>query len=172
MAISRAKKVEIAEDVSARLNDSEVMIITKNNGMTVAQVSELRNKAREAGASYKVAKNRIIKRVLPESNYSSLEQYFTGPTGITTSADPVGAAKTVVEFAKANEQLEIIAGAYGDQELDIAGIKNLASMPSMDELRAKIIAMLTTPATRIAGVTQAPAGQLARVISAYSKKES
>lgn len=172
MAISRAKKIEIAEDVSARLSGSEVMIITKNNGLTVAQVSELRNKAREAGASYKVAKNRIIKRVLPDSNYSSLEKYFTGPTGITTSEDPVGAAKTVVEFAKTNEQLEIIAGAYGDQALDVEGIKSLASMPSMDELRATIIAMLNTPATRIAGVVQAPAGQLARVIGAYSKKES
>jgi len=170
MAISRAQKIAIAEDVNQRLGESEVVIITKNNGMSVSQVSELRSKAREAGASYKVAKNRLVKRVLPDTRFASLEQYFTGPTAMTTSKDPVGAAKTVVEFAKDNEQLEIIGGAYGDQELDIASIKSLASMPSMDELRAKIISIINTPATRIAGVTQAPAGQLARVIGAYSKK--
>ena len=172
MAISRAKKQEITEDVTARLADAEIVIVTKNNGMTVSQVSELRGKARANGASYKVAKNRLVKRVLPESRYDSLAQYFTGPTAITTSSDPVGAAKTVVEFAKDNEQLEIIGGAYGDQELDLAKIKSLATMPSLDELRAKIIAMINTPATRIAGVVQAPAGQLARVVGAYSTKES
>lgn len=172
MAISRAQKLAITEDVTARLSDSEVVIVTKNNGMTVAQVSELRNKAREAGASYKVAKNRLVKRILPDTRYGSLEQYFTGPTGITTSEQPVMAAKTIVEFAKDNEQLEIIAGAYGDKELSIDEIKALAKMPTLDELRAKIISIINTPATRIAGVTQAPAGQLARVISAYSKKKS
>lgn len=172
MAISRAQKVQITEDVSARLGSTEVVIVTKNNGMSASQVFELRNKTREAGASYKVAKNRLVKRVLPDTNYDSLAEYFTGPTGITTGMDPVGTAKAVVEFAKSNEQLEIVGGAYGAQALDVAGIKSLASMPSLDELRAKIISMLNTPATRIAGVTGAPAGQLARVIGAYANKEA
>lgn len=171
MAISRAQKIAISEDVSARLADSEIVIVTKNHGMTVAQVSELRAKAREAGAAYKVAKNRLVKRVLSGTSYGALDQYFVGPTAITTSSDPVGAAKTVVDFAKTNEKLEIIAGVYGDKELDVESIKSLASLPSLDELRAKIIAIINTPATRIAGVVQAPAGQLARVIGAYAAKE-
>lgn len=172
MAISKAQKTAIVDDVTSRLAGTEVVIVTKNNGLSVAQVSELRSKARQAGASYKVAKNRLVKRVLPETRFDSLAPYFVGPTAITTGTDPVGAAKAVVEFAKTNEQLEIIGGAYGDQELDVAGIKSLASMPSLDELRAKIISIINTPATRIAGVVQAPAGQLARVVGAYSTKES
>lgn len=170
MAITRAQKVAIVDDVASRLEAAEVVIVTKNNGLTVAQVSDLRTKARANGASYKVAKNRLVKRVLKDSKFTSLDQYFTGPTAITTSGEPVGAAKTIVEFAKTNDKLEIIGGAYGERALSVKDIEALATMPSLDELRATIISMINTPAMRIAGVTQAPAGQIARVISAYSKK--
>lgn len=171
MAISKAKKVEIVSDVSGRLSDAEIVIVTRNDGMTVAQVSELRSKARASGASYKVAKNRLIKRVLPDTPFTVIEGHLKGPTGITTSKDAVAAAKTIVEFAKKNEKLIILGGAFGEKQLDVRGIEQLATLPSLDELRGKIVGLLQAPAQRIATVLQAPASQLARVTGAYAKKD-
>jgi len=115
-----------------------------------------------------VTKNRLTRRALEGTKYQPLDSMFTGPTAIAYSEDPVAAAKVAVNFAKDNEKLIVLGGALGEEQLDVASIKSLASLPSLDELRAKIVGMLNTPATRIAGVLQAPAGQVARVIGAHA----
>jgi large subunit ribosomal protein L10 len=127
---------------------------------------------RDAGASYKVAKNRLAKIALSDTQYESLSDLLTGPTAIATSADPVAAAKVAVEFAKTNDKLEIVGGAMGETVLDVEGVKSLASMPSLDELRATLIGLVQAPATKIAQVVVAPAGKLARVFGAYAAKEA
>ena len=121
---------------------------------------------REAGAGFKVTKNRLTKLALQGTKYENLTDLFTGPTAIGTSSDPVSAAKTLVSFAKTNDKLTIIGGSLDGKVLDRAGVEALATLPSLDELRAKIVGMLTAPATKVARVTQAPASQLARVIQA------
>jgi len=148
--------------------DSTIVVVTHYSGLTVAEMGDLRAQMREAGASFKVTKNRLTRRALEGTKYQPLESLFTGPTAIAYSDDPVAAAKAAVNFAKDNEKLIVLGGALGEEQLDLASIKSLASLPSMDELRAKIVGMISTPATRIAGVLQAPAGQIARVISAHS----
>ena len=125
---------------------------------------------RDAGASFKVAKNRLVKLALVGTQYEVLADLFSGPTAIAYSTDPVAAAKVVDQFAKGNEKLTIVGGAMGDQVLDIAQVKALAQLPSLDEIRAQLAGLIKTPARNIAGVLQAPAGQLARVFSAYSEK--
>lgn len=172
MALSKAQKAKVIRDVTERLGAAEIVIVTKNQGMTVAEVTELRSKARASGASYKVAKNHLVKRVLPETPFGLIEGHLKGPTAITTSKDAVAAAKTIVEYAKKNEKLVIVGGAFGEKALDVKGIEQLATLPSLDELRGKIVGLLQAPAQRIATVLQAPAAQLARVTSAYAKKES
>jgi large subunit ribosomal protein L10 len=127
---------------------------------------------REAGASYKVAKNRLAKIALADTQYSPVAELLTGPTAIAVSADPVAAAKIAVEFAKTNDKLEIVGGAMGDTVLDVDGIKALASLPSLDELRAKIVGLVQAPATKVVQLIQAPAGQLARVFGAYAAKDA
>jgi large subunit ribosomal protein L10 len=124
---------------------------------------------RAAGANFKVTKNRLARRALAGTKFEPLSSMFTGPTAIAFSRDPVAAAKVAVEFANKNEKLRIIGGGLNDQQLDVAGVKSLATLPSLDELRAKIIGLLQTPATRIAAVLQAPGAQLARVLGAYAK---
>jgi large subunit ribosomal protein L10 len=147
-------------------------VVTRNLGLTVAQSTDLRLKMRDAGASYKVAKNRLAKIALSDTQYESLSDLLTGPTAIATSADPVAAAKVAVEFAKTNDKLEIVGGAMGETVLDVEGVKSLASMPSLDELRATLIGLVQAPATKIAQVVVAPAGKLARVFGAYAAKEA
>lgn len=170
MALSKAQKIKVIEDVTQRISEAEIVIVTQNKGMTVAQVSELRSNARQAGASYKVAKNRLVKRTLGGTQFENIGEHLKGPTGLTTSKDPVAAAKVVVEFAKKNEQLVIIGGSFGEKPLDVNSIEALSKLPSLDQLRGKIIGILQAPAQRIATVLQAPAAQLARVTGAYAKK--
>jgi large subunit ribosomal protein L10 len=138
--------------------------------MTVAQSTALRTKIREAGATYKVAKNRLAKLAVAGTDYEGIGDFFTGPTAIAASADPVAAAKAVIEFAKTTDKIEIVGGAMGGQILDAEGVKALASMPSLDELRAKLIGLIQAPATKIAQLTTAPAAKLARVFGAYAKE--
>jgi large subunit ribosomal protein L10 len=127
---------------------------------------------RDAGASYKVAKNRLAKIALDGTQYGSVADLLTGPTALATSSDPVAAAKVAVEFAKTNDKLEIVGGAMGDTFLDVAGVKALATMPSLDELRATIIGLVQAPATKIAQLTTAPAAKLARVFGAYAAQDA
>jgi len=147
-----------------------LVVVTQQSGMTVAEASDLRRKMLEAGASYKVTKNRLTRLALEGTKYEALKELFTGPTAIAVSEDPVAAAKVCVAFAKANEKLTIVGGAMGETKLDPDAIKALATLPSLDELRGKLIGVLQAPATKVAGVVQAPASQLARVFSAFGSQ--
>lgn len=148
-----------------------MVVVTHYSGLTVSEMGALRDQMREAGASFKVTKNRLTRLALQGTKFENLEDMFTGPTAIAYSGDPVAPAKVCVNFAKKNDKLVVMGGAFGEEKLDVAGIKIMASLPSLDELRAKIVGMLNTPATRIAGVLQAPAGQVARVLSARGQQD-
>lgn len=170
--MDRAQKAAAVAELNRNFSEVGVVIVTRNRGMTVAQSTQLRNKMREAGASYKVSKNKLAKIALDGTDYLSLGDMLTGPVGLASSIDPVAAAKVAVEFAKTNDKFEIVGGAMGANALDVEGVKALATLPSLDELRAKIVGLLVAPATKLATVTQAPAAQLARVLKAYSEKEA
>jgi large subunit ribosomal protein L10 len=164
--MNRAEKQQMIETVNARLNQANIALVVHNTGLTVAQMSELRRKMREAGADFKVTKNRLAKIAAKDTKFEQISDLFKGPAAIATSADPVSVAKGIVDFAKTNDKLVIIGGAYGAQKLSVKDIEALSKLPSLDELRAKIVGMIQTPATRIAGILQAPGGQVARVIAA------
>ena len=170
--MNRAEKTESVESLNATFNDAAVVVVTRNLGLTVAASTELRSQMREAGASYKVAKNRLARIALDGTSYGQLSDMLTGPTALATSTDPVAAAKVAIEFAKTNDKLEIVGGAMGETLLDADGVKALASMPSLDELRGTIVGLIQAPATKIARVVAEPAGQLARVFGAYGAKEA
>ncbi|MDB5721227.1 MAG: ribosomal protein [Alphaproteobacteria bacterium] len=169
--MDRAQKSELVEALKQTFNETSVVVITRNLGMTVAQSTNLRNKMRDAGASYKVSKNSLALIALEGTPYASISDMLTGPTALATSPDPVAAAKVAVDFAKTNDKLEIVGGAMGDTVLDVNGVKALAELPSLDELRARIIGLVQAPATKIARVLNEPAAQLARVFAAYAAKE-
>ena len=155
--MDRNQKSEVVTTLNATFADLGVVVVTRNLGMTVAQSTILRQKMREAGASYKVTKNRLARIALDGTDYAGLSDMLTGPVGLATSADPVAAAKVAVEFAKTNDKIEIVGGAMGGMLLDAEGVKALASMPSLDELRAKIVGLIQAPATKLATVIQTPA---------------
>jgi large subunit ribosomal protein L10 len=168
--VDRSQKEKLVANLHSALSDTVCFVITHQTGLTVAEVTGLRRQMRNAGASFKVTKNRLARLALAGTKFEQLSTMFTGPTAIAYSRDPVAAAKVAVEFANKNEKLTIVGGALGSQRLDAGGIKSLATMPSLDELRGKLLGMLNTPATRIAGVLQAPGGQLARVLAAHAKQ--
>lgn len=170
--MDRAQKAAAVAELKQTFSEVGVVVVTRNLGLTVAQSTDLRNKMRDAGASYKVSKNKLAKIALDGTDYLSLGDMLTGPVALASSSDPVAAAKVAVEFAKTNDKLEIVGGAMGATALDADGVKALATMPSLDELRAKIVGLLVAPATKLATVTQAPAAQLARVFGAYGAKEA
>ena len=168
--MDRSEKEKLVTSLHETLKKAELVVITQQSGLTVAEVTNLRRQMRQAGAGYKVTKNRLARRALEGTKFEGLGPMFTGPTAIAYSADPIAAAKVAVTYANSNEKLKIVGGAMGGQVLDPSGIKALATLPSLDQLRAKIIGILVTPATRVASVLQAPAGQLARVLKAYASK--
>ena len=170
--MDRSQKADSVAQLNAVFNESGVVVVTRNLGLSVAQSTELRTKMREAGATYKVAKNRLAKLALKDTDYAGIDEYLSGPTALAYSEDPVAAAKAVVEFAKGTDKLEIVGGSMGAQVLDEAGVKALASMPSLDELRGKIVGLVNAPATKIAQVVNAPAAKLARVFGAYGAKDA
>lgn len=168
--MDRTEKKELVASLHQVFDDTAIVVVTHYAGLTVAEMGDLRGRMREAGASFKVTKNRLTRLALDGTKFENLADLFIGPTAIAYSEDPVAAAKVAVNFAKDNDKLVVLGGALGAERLDIERIRTLAALPSLDELRAKIISMLKTPATRIAGVLQAPAGQLARVMGAYGQK--
>jgi large subunit ribosomal protein L10 len=170
--MDRSQKAESVAQLNATFNEVGVVVITRNLGLTVAQSTVLRTKVREAGASYKVAKNRLAKLAIRDTDYAGIDEMLTGPTAIAASVDPVAAAKAVVDFAKTTDKLEIVGGSMGAQVLNAEGVKALASMPSLDELRAKLVGLVQAPATKIAQLSTAPAAKLARVFGAYAAKEA
>lgn len=168
--MDRARKEELVTELNQSFGDAALVVVTQQSGMTVAESTDLRARMREAGAGYKVTKNRLAKLALAGTTYEPISDLFNGPTAIAYSADPVAAARVAVNYAKENDKLVVIGGAMGDTLLDENAVKALADLPSLDELRGKIVGMLNTPATRVAGVLQAPAGQLARVLGAYANQ--
>ena len=170
--MDRSQKAESVAQLNAVFNEVGVVVVTRNLGLSVKQSTDLRAKMREAGGTYKVAKNRLAKLALKDTQYEGLEEYLTGPTALAWSTDPVAAAKAAVDFAKTNDKLEIVGGAMGSTQLNAEGVKALASMPSLDELRAKIVGLVNAPATKVAQLVNAPAAKLARVFGAYGAKEA
>jgi large subunit ribosomal protein L10 len=170
--MDRAQKAEFVASLKQTFSEVGVVVVTRNHGLTVAQSTQLRNKMRDAGAVYKVSKNKLAKIALDGTDYLSLGELLTGPVGLATSVDPVAAAKVAVEFAKTNDKFEIVGGSMGAIALDVDGVKALATLPSLDELRAKIVGLLVAPATKLATNTQAPAAQIARVLSAHAEKQA
>jgi len=170
--VDRTEKAELVSEYRQLFQDSALVVVTHYAGMTVKEMTDFRGQLRKAGANYKVSKNRLTRLALEDTNFKGIADLFTGPTGIAFSVDPIAAAKAAVTYSKTNEKLVILGGAFNGQVLDANGIKTLATLPSLDELRAKLLALLQTPATRIAGIMQAPAGQVARVIGAYGAKEA
>jgi len=170
--MDRSRKAESVAQLSATFQEVGVVVVTRNLGMSVAQATELRTKMREAGAAYKVAKNRLAKLAIADTDYAGIGEFLSGPTALATSVDPVAAAKAIVDFAKTTDKIEIVGGAMGTQVLDAEGVKALASMPSLDELRAKLVGLVQAPATKLAQLTTAPAAKLARVVGAYAAKEA
>jgi large subunit ribosomal protein L10 len=171
-SVDRTEKEAVVANLRHAFDDATLIVITQQSGLTVGEVSDLRRQMRAAGATYRVAKNRLTKRALEGTKFQALQPLFTGPTAIAYSADPVAAARVCIEFAKKNEKLTVVGGALGGEELDTGRIKYLAQLPSLDELRARLIGVVQAPATKLAGVIQAPAAQLARVFSAYGSKEN
>lgn len=170
--MDRGQKTEAVAELNRTFSEVGVVVVTRNLGMTVAQSTDLRTRMRDAGAAYKVSKNRLAKIALDGTDYGSLGDLLTGPIGLATSVDPVAAAKVAVDFAKTTDKFEIVGGAMGATALDVAGVQALATLPSLDELRAKIVGLVQAPAQKLASITQAPAGQLARVFGAYGAKEA
>lgn len=166
----RAEKFEIVDSLRGVFADAGVVVVTHFQGLSVAEVTALRAGMRDAGAKFRVTKNRLAKIALAETSFDPIAELFTGPTAIAYSEDPVAAPKAVVDFAKKNDKLVVIGGGLDGNLLSAAEVKALASLPSLDELRAKIVGMISTPAQRIASVLQAPAGQVARVLSAHAEQ--
>ena len=166
--MDRSQKADLVDELKNVFNETSVVVVTRNNGLSVAQSTDLRLKMRDAGAQYKVAKNRLALIALDGTRYSPIGDLLKGPTALATSTDPVAAAKVAVEFAKSNDKFEIVGGAMGDTVLDVDGIKALAALPSLDELRATIVGLIQAPASKIARTVNEPGAQLARVFGAYA----
>ena len=170
--MDRSQKANAVAELNATFNEAGVVVITRNLGMTVAQSTALRVKMREGGASFKVSKNSLAKLAIANTDYAGIGEMLTGPVALGTSVDPVAAAKTVIEFAKTNDKLEVVGGAMGSVILNADGIKALASLPSLDQLRGTLVGIIQAPATKLAQLATAPAAKLARVFGAYAAKEA
>lgn len=170
--MERNEKQGLITELNGVLSQAGAVVVVHYDGLTVAEITALRAQMRELGASLKVTKNRLTRLALKGTEYEGIADLFTGPTAIGYSDDVVAPAKAIVEFAKKNEKLRILGGGMGSTVLDENGVKALATMPSLDELRGKIIGVISAPAQKLAAITQAPAGQVARVIGAYSEKDA
>lgn len=168
--MDRAQKQEMITYLNGVFRDAGVVVVSHYSGMSVSEMNDLRRRMGGANAGVKVIKNRLAKRALDGTPCSGISDLLTGPTVIAYSADPVAAPKVAMEYAKLNDKFVIRGGAMGLTVLDKKGVETLASLPSLDELRARLVGMISTPATRIATVLSAPASQLARVLSAYASK--
>jgi large subunit ribosomal protein L10 len=170
--MDRSEKADLVEELKRVFTETSVVVVTRNLGLTVAQSTDLRLRMRDAGAQFKVTKNRLALIALEESRYKPIGDLLTGPTALATSGDPVAAAKVAVDFAKTTDRFEIVGGAMGDTQLDVNGIKALAALPSLDELRGRIVGLIQAPASKIARTVSEPGAQLARIFSAYAAKEA
>jgi large subunit ribosomal protein L10 len=170
LAVERAAKKEAVEQLNAVFKATGVAVVAHYSGLTVAQMQKLRTQMKQAGASVKVSKNRLTKIALEGTDVAAIGSLLKGPTVIATSNDPVAAPKVAIEFAKTNEKFVILGGSMGKTVLNVDSVKALASLPSLDELRAKLVGLLVAPATKLAQLSNAPAAKLARVIQAHASK--
>jgi large subunit ribosomal protein L10 len=169
--VDRAAKSELVTTLNGVFTSTSVVVVAHYKGLTVADMQKLRAQMKQAGATVKVAKNRLAKIALEGTDVASIQPLMKGPTLIAYSGDPVAAPKVAVDFAKANDKLVILGGAMGKTALDPNGVRSLATMPSLDELRAKLVGLVNAPATKLAQLANAPAAKLARVFGAYAKKD-
>ncbi len=169
--MDRAAKAELVSTLNGVFSTTSVVVVAHYKGLTVAEMQKLRTQMKQAGATVKVAKNSLTKIALEGTNVASIQPLMKGPTLIAYSNDPVAAPKVAVDFAKGNEKLVILGGAMGATALNVDSVKALATMPSLDELRAKLVGLINAPATKIAQVVNAPAAKLARVFGAYAKTD-
>lgn len=170
--VERAEKQELVTSLHDVFSDAASVVVVHYDGLSVAEITDLRSQMRAEGASLKVTKNRLTRLALKGTDYEGITDLFTGPTAIGYAEDPVSAAKVLSKFAKDNEKLRVLGGGMGSTVLDQSGVKALASLPSLDELRGKLVGLLQAPAQKVASVTQAPAGQLARVFGAYGSQDA
>ena len=170
--MDRAQKAEVVKELNGLFVSNEVVVFAHYAGMTVAELTSLRLELAKAGAGVKVVKNRLARLALEGTDGASSESLLTGPTAIAYSVDPTAAPKAMSEFAKKNEKLVLRGGFMGATILDVAGVNQLASLPSLDELRGKIVGLLQAPASKIASILQAPGSQVARAIGAYATKDA
>ena len=169
--MDRTEKREFVASLAAVFAETSMVVVTQNKGLTVAEVTNLRRRMRAAGATFKVAKNRLAVLALDGTRFDGIAPLLKGPTALAWSHDPVAVSKAAIEFAKTNDKFVILGGALGAQMLDASGVKALSELPSLDTVRAGLVGMLQTPATRIASILQAPGGQIARVLAAYATKD-
>ncbi|MDB5591193.1 50S ribosomal protein L10 [Enterovirga sp.] len=169
--MDRAAKRELVSTLNGVFSDTSVVVVAHYKGLTVADMQKLRAQMKQAGATVKVAKNRLARIALDGTDVASIQPLLKGPTLIAYSGDPVAAPKVAVNFAKANDKLVILGGAMGKTALNLEGVRSLAQLPSLDELRGKLVGLVQAPATKIAQVVNAPAAKLARVFGAYAAKD-
>jgi large subunit ribosomal protein L10 len=170
--VDKAAKTELVSTLNVVFTSTGVVVVAHYAGLTVADMQKLRSQMKQAGASVKVAKNRLAKIALEGTDVASIAPLLKGPTLLVYSSDPIAAPKVAVEFAKANDKLVILGGAMGATALNANSVKALASLPSLDELRAKLVGLVQAPATKLAQLANAPAGKLARVFGAYAKRDA
>ena len=170
--MDRNEKADLVAELKQVFTETSVVVVTRNLGLTVAQSTDLRLRMRDAGAQFKVAKNRLALIALDGTRYQPIGEMLKGPTALATSIDPVAAAKVAIDFAKTTDKFEVLGGAMGDTVLDLAGVKALAELPSLDQLRATLIGLVQAPATKIARTVAEPGAMLARVFGAYAAQEA
>lgn len=170
MGMTRAAKQDEIQELKGRMEESEIVVITQNTGLNATSITDLRLEMRKNEVSFKIVKNTLAKIAAKGTNVEKISDMFAGPIGMATSQDPVAAAKVAHDFAKKNDKLVILGGVYGDMVLDADAVKQLASLPSLDELRSKLIGLIQAPAQKIAQITQIPAQQLVGVTKAYAEK--
>jgi len=168
--VKRSDKNDFVQNLKEELKNSSSVVVAHYAGLSVAETDNLRKEMRSNGAKFKVTKNRLTKIALTGTPYESIEDLFTGPTAIAYSSDPVAPARVSVEFEKKFENFKILGGSYEGEKIDNAKINFLATLPSLDQIRAKLLGLLNAPAQKIASISQAPGGQLARLISARSEQ--
>ena len=167
--MNRVEKEEVVAGLNRTFGEAAAVIVTHYRGLNVAEMNDLRGRMREAGAGFRVAKNRLARLALDGTPYAPLAGMFDGPVAIAYSDDVIAPAKTCVNFARQNDKLVVLGGAMGATMLDADAVRDLANLPSLDELRGRIAGLLNAPAAKVAGVLKAPAGQLARVMNAYAE---
>ena len=168
--MNREEKAELIKKLNSTFNNAGVVVVTHQSGLTVEESTDLRVKMREVGARYQVAKNRIVKLALKDTKYENIIDLFSGPTAIGVSEDPVSAPKTIFKFAKGNDKLSIIGGGLDGKTLNVDEVKQLASLPSLDELRGKLVGLIKSPSQKLASLAVAPANKLVNVLHAKANQ--